>query len=57
MVLELEEEVVVVEAEVERCGGMSRNELFFFVFSPPLFPVENFNRDIKLLLSRLNHPG
>ena len=56
MVLEPEDEVVVVEAEVERCGGMSRNELFF-VFSPPLFPVENFNRDIKLLLSRLNHPG
>jgi hypothetical protein len=55
MVLELEEEVVVVEVEMERCGGMSRNE-FFFVFSPPLFPVENFNRDIKLLLSRLNHP-
>jgi len=34
MVLELEEEVVVVvEAEVERCGGMSRNELFFCFFS------------------------
>jgi len=34
MVLELEEEVVVVEAEVERCGGMSRNELFFCFFLP-----------------------
>jgi len=33
MVLESEEEVVVVEAEAERCSGMRRNELFFVFFS------------------------
>ena len=55
MVLELEEEVLV-EAEVERCGGMSRNELFF-VFSPSLVPVGNLNWDIKLLLVLVKPSG
>jgi len=37
MVMELEEEVLV-EAEVERCGGMSRNELLFFCFFSHFVP-------------------
>jgi len=57
MVLESEEEVVVVEAEAERCSGMRRNELFYCFFSPSLVLVENFNRGIKLLLIPVKPPG
>ena len=43
-----------VEAETQSCGGKSRNGFFF---SPSLVPVENPNRDVKLLLAPIEPPG
>jgi len=56
MVLELEEEEVVVEAEAERCVGRAEMS-FFFVFSPSLVPVGNLNWDIKLFLVPVKPSG
>ena len=44
-----------VEAETRSCGGKSRN-VFFCFLSPSLVPVENPNRDVKLLLVPVEPP-